>query len=110
MNRLQPIPKSDPMFVTLNATRDIDPAKIYDEVTLHHPVYDLAALAAQEEVAQMNGQKNSWFAGAWVKNGFHEDGLASAADVVASLTGASAHQALSAKGANLPGVPAMAAE
>ena len=110
MNRLQPIPKSDPMFVTLNATRDIDPAKIYDEVTLHHPVYDLAALAAQEEVAQMNSQKNSWFAGAWVKNGFHEDGLASAADVVAALTGASAQHALSAKGANLPGVPAMAAE
>ncbi|WP_375173830.1 NAD(P)/FAD-dependent oxidoreductase [Pseudooceanicola sp.] len=85
MNRLQPIPQDDPMFVTLNATRRIDPTKIYDSVTLRHPVYDLAALAAQEEMRQINGQNNTWFCGAWMKNGFHEDGLASAADVAGAL-------------------------
>lgn len=85
MNRLQPIPKDDPMFVTLNATRAIDPAKIYDQVTLRHPVYDLPALAAQKEMRRINGQNNTWYCGAWMKNGFHEDGLASAADVVSAL-------------------------
>ena len=85
MNRLQPIPKDDPMFVTLNATRRIDPAKIYDSVTLRHPVYDIAALNAQGEMRRINGQNNTWFCGAWMRNGFHEDGLASAADVVEAM-------------------------
>lgn len=85
MNRLQPIPKDDPMFVTLNATRRIDPAKIYDQVTLRHPVYDLGALAAQSDMRRLNGANHTWYCGAWMKNGFHEDGLASAVDVVEAL-------------------------
>ena len=60
----------------------VDPYKIYDEVTFRHPVYDLPALEAQKDLAEKNGQRNTWFCGAWMKNGFHEDGLASALDVV----------------------------
>ncbi|MCH2165415.1 MAG: FAD-dependent oxidoreductase [Marinovum sp.] len=83
MNRLQPrIPQDDPMFVTLNARRDIRDELIYDQVTLRHPVYDLDALAAQEDVRSFNGTNRTWFCGAWMKNGFHEDGLSSAVDVV----------------------------
>jgi uncharacterized protein len=85
MNSLQPIPQDDPHFVTLNANRAIDPAKIYDAVTFRHPVYDAAALGAQETVRAMNGARNTWFCGAWMKNGFHEDGFASAVDVVQAL-------------------------
>ena len=86
MNSLQPIPESDPMFVTLNSKNKIDPYKIYDEVTFRHPVYDLAALEAQKDLAENNGKQNTWFCGAWMKNGFHEDGLASALDVVAKFS------------------------
>ena len=82
MNSLQPIPETDPMFVTLNLKNKIDPYKIYDEVTFRHPVYDLAALEAQKDLAENNGKQNTWFCGAWMKNGFHEDGLASAMDIV----------------------------
>ncbi|WP_425040257.1 NAD(P)/FAD-dependent oxidoreductase [Primorskyibacter sp. S187A] len=82
MNKLQPIPESDPMFVTLNTKRPIREELIYDQVTLRHPVYDLAALSAQEEVRAFNGTNRTWFCGAWMKNGFHEDGLSSAVDVV----------------------------
>ena len=85
MNSLQPIPMEDPMFVTLNSTRPIREELIYDQVTLHHPVYDLAALDAQGRIAAMNGTRNTWFCGAWMKNGFHEDGLASAVDVVEAI-------------------------
>ena len=53
MNKLQPWLTQDPLFVTLNTTREIDPTLIWDEVTLRHPVYDLAALAAQEGVIAM---------------------------------------------------------
>lgn len=85
MNSLQPIPMDDPHFVTLNTKRQIREELIYDTVTLRHPVYDLAALEAQREVQAFNGSGNTWYCGAWMKNGFHEDGLSSAVDVVRSL-------------------------
>ena len=86
MNCLQPIPESDPMFVTLNSRAPIDDKLIYDTATFRHPVYDLPALAAQKTIAAMNGDNATWFCGAWMKNGFHEDGYASAMDVVDKLT------------------------
>jgi predicted NAD/FAD-binding protein len=85
MNCLQPIPESDPLFVTLNSRAPINEALIYDEVDFAHPVYDLAALAAQSVIRDMNGDNATWFCGAWMKNGFHEDGYASALDVVDGL-------------------------
>lgn len=88
MNSLQPIPEDDPHFVTLNTKRTIREELIYDAVTLRHPVYDLGALAAQKEIAAFNGAENTWFCGAWMKNGFHEDGLSSAVDVVRALRSA----------------------
>jgi len=86
MNKLQPIPEADPHFVTLNSTRPIREELIYDRVTLRHPIYDTAALAAQGRIAATNGAQNTWFCGAWMKNGFHEDGLSSAVDVVEAMT------------------------
>ncbi|WP_299400825.1 FAD-dependent oxidoreductase [uncultured Roseobacter sp.] len=85
MNSLQPIPEDDLHFVTLNTKRRIREELIYDSVTLRHPVYDLAALQAQKDVQSFNGAQNTWFCGAWMKNGFHEDGLSSAVDVVRAL-------------------------
>ncbi len=85
MNCLQPIPESDPLFVTLNSRAPIDERLIYDTAVFRHPVYDLAALAAQGAVRAMNGQNSTWFCGAWMKNGFHEDGYASAIDVVEAM-------------------------
>ncbi|MGV8950967.1 MAG: NAD(P)/FAD-dependent oxidoreductase [Cypionkella sp.] len=85
MNSLQPIPQNDPMFVTLNSNRLIRSELIYDEVTFHHPVYDLAAILAQGQIKAMNGTANTWFCGAWLGSGFHEDGFASAVDAVAAM-------------------------
>ena len=85
MNSLQPWLTEDPLMVTLNTTRQIDESLIWDEVTLRHPVYDLAAIEAQKQATAMNGTNRTWFCGAWMKNGFHEDGLSSAYDGVAAL-------------------------
>lgn len=85
MNKLQSIPHEDPLFVTLNPNRPIDERRVHDVATFHHPVYDLAALDAQAHLRAMNGKASTWFAGAWMKNGFHEDGLASAHDVAEGL-------------------------
>lgn len=73
------------MFVTLNATQPIREDRIYDSVTFRHPVYDLAALKAQDQVRAMNGTRGTWFCGAWMRNGFHEDGFASAVDVATAM-------------------------
>ena len=85
MNSLQPIPKDDPLFVTLNSNAPIRQELIHDEVTFRHPVFDHAALAAQGQIRAMNGARNTWFCGAWMRNGFHEDGFASAVDVVQAM-------------------------
>ncbi len=86
MNSLQPIPLDDPLFVTLNSTRPIREELIHDSVTFRHPVYDVAALAAQDVIRAINGANATWFCGAWMRHGFHEDGLASAADVADALS------------------------
>jgi predicted NAD/FAD-binding protein len=85
MNALQPIPMDDPFFVTLNSSRPIRDDLIHDVNTFHHPVFDVAAFAAQDRIRAMNGSRNTWFCGAWMKNGFHEDGFASAVDVVQAM-------------------------
>lgn len=85
MNCLQPIPERDPLFVTLNSRAPIDERLIHDTAEFRHPVYDLAALAAQGAVREMNGDNKTWYCGAWMKNGFHEDGYASAIDVVEAM-------------------------
>ncbi len=58
---------------------------IYDTYTFDHPVYDMAAFRAQETLRAMNGARDTWFCGAWMRNGFHEDGFQSAVDVVEAM-------------------------
>lgn len=85
MNSLQPIPHDDPLFVTLNPNRPIRDELIHAVKTFRHPVFDQAALDAQGMIRAMNGRSSTWFCGAWMRNGFHEDGFASAAEVVTAL-------------------------
>ena len=96
MNSLQPWLKDQDMMVTLNSERPINEDLIWDELSLRHPVYDLAAIAAQKAAAAMNGANHTWFCGAWMKNGFHEDGLSSGLDVVDALN-ASDHMRVAAE-------------
>lgn len=85
MNRLQNIPEDDPLFITLNPGSTIPDHLVYDQATFRHPVFDLAALKAQGQLRQMQGQNNTWFAGAYTRHGFHEDGFASAVRIARAL-------------------------
>lgn len=85
MNRLQNIPEDDPLFVTLNPDTQIPEALVHDETTFHHPAFDAAAVQAQAGLAAIQGENRTWFAGAWLRNGFHEDGVASALRVVRGI-------------------------
>lgn len=85
MNSLQPIPMDDPHFVTLNDSGRIRDEFIYDQVTMRHPVYGPGVLEAQDMLRASNGTNRTWFCGAWLRNGFHEDGLATAVDVADAI-------------------------
>ncbi len=78
MNKLQNIPDDDPLFVTLNPSVTVPDHLIYDQETFRHPVFDAAALAGQRQLMEIQGDNNTWFAGAYTRHGFHEDGFASA--------------------------------
>ncbi|NUP97247.1 MAG: FAD-dependent oxidoreductase [Planctomycetaceae bacterium] len=88
MNRLQGLELPEQLCVTLNHTAAIDPSKIVRRMTYHHPHFDLAAVAAQRRWHEVNGQCRTWFAGAYWRYGFHEDGVLSGLRVVEALTGA----------------------
>jgi predicted NAD/FAD-binding protein len=77
INRLQPLPVAQPVVVSLNPQREIAPTQVLGEYQYEHPVFDLAAIRAQARVNDMQGQRHTWFAGAWTGYGFHEDGLKS---------------------------------
>ena len=82
INKLQPLPFKTPVVVTLNPAREPDPAKVIAEFDYAHPIFDGPAIAAQQRLAQVQGENGIWLAGAWGSYGFHEDGLKSALRVV----------------------------
>ena len=85
LNLLQPLPFAQDVMVSLNPVRAIDPARIIGAYEYAHPVFDLAAIRAQQRLGELQGQNHSWFCGAWTGYGFHEDGLKSGLAVAAGL-------------------------
>jgi predicted NAD/FAD-binding protein len=87
MNRLQGIDPALPLFVTLNPGREPDPAKVFAEFSYEHPQFSAEGMAAQREIASIQGNNNCYFAGAWTGYGFHEDGLVSGLAAAEALGG-----------------------
>lgn len=85
LNRLQPLPWEQPVIVSLNPVREPDERRVLRRIEYAHPVFDLAAVAAQPCVEGLQGVRHTWFCGAWTRYGFHEDGLASGLAVSAAL-------------------------
>ena len=85
LNRLQPLPWEQPVLVSLNPVRPIAQEKIIGEYDYAHPVFDLAAVAAQADMPALQGKNSRYYAGAWMGYGFHEDGLKAGLAAAASL-------------------------
>jgi predicted NAD/FAD-binding protein len=85
LNRLQPLPFTTPVVVSLNPVREPRAELVHAEFDYAHPVFDAAAIRAQQRVGELQGERNTWFCGAWMRYGFHEDGLMSGQAVVAGL-------------------------
>ena len=90
INKLQPIPFEQPVVVTLNPLREIDPAHVLGEYDYAHPVFDLAAHQAQRQLHELQGELHTCYAGAWMGYGFHEDGLKAGLGAAKVLRGAHA--------------------
>jgi uncharacterized protein len=71
--------------VTLNRSDEIDPERVIMRTVYDHPLYTLDTLRGQREVGELNGARHTLYAGAYLGNGFHEDGLASAVRAAAQL-------------------------
>ncbi|HEX4504630.1 MAG TPA: FAD-dependent oxidoreductase, partial [Alphaproteobacteria bacterium] len=87
MNRLQSIPENNPLFVTLNPVKRPRPDSVIRTLMYEHPVFDEAAIRAQRKLWSLQGQRNSWFCGAYFGSGFHEDGLQAGLAVAEALGG-----------------------
>ena len=85
MNRLQHIDLSTPLFITLNPTFEPNDTLVHADLIYHHPIFDKQSLLAQQQLADIQGQKHIFWCGAWTANGFHEDGLKSAVAVAKTL-------------------------
>jgi len=85
MNLLQGISAPVTFCITLNHTDAIAKDKILGVYQYAHPVYNQATMAAQQQRPDISGHNNTFFAGAYWYNGFHEDGAKSAVDVAAQL-------------------------
>jgi predicted NAD/FAD-binding protein len=85
MNRLQNIDERYPLFVSLNPKREIPEKLVFDTHEFDHPVFDSAAISAQTQVQSLQGVRHTWFCGAHLRHGFHEDGLSSAVTVARLL-------------------------
>ena len=89
MNSLQGVSKRENYFVTINRPEAIAPDKVLRRIAYTHPLFSLGAVRAQAGLPALNaaarGTTGTFFAGAWQRYGFHEDGLLSAYNLSTQL-------------------------
>lgn len=86
LNRLQPLPTSNPVIVSLNADHEnLDVKKVQRVIDYEHPFFDGRTVAAQQQLDRIQGAQSTFYVGAWQGYGFHEDGAKSAIRVARKL-------------------------
>jgi predicted NAD/FAD-binding protein len=84
LNRLQSLPGPVQFSVTLNEPGP-DAKTVLREMEYEHPILDAAATRAQRELRRLSGRRDTYYAGAHLRYGFHEDGVLSALKVAEAL-------------------------
>ena len=87
MNRLQSLKGAPDLFVTLNPNKEIAADKLIRTEVYEHPLFDAAAVAAQQRLWDLQGVRRTWFCGSYFGHGFHEDALQSGLAVAEQLGG-----------------------
>ncbi len=91
MNLLQSLPGRENFFVTLNPQTPLE--RVWSVREYAHPVFNRRSRAAQRRKAEINGDRHTWYCGAYWGWGFHEDGFVSGAEVAEGMLGAVADAA-----------------
>ena len=85
INKLQPLPFKKSVIVTLNPVSNIDNNKIIKRISYQHPIFSIETILAQREIGNIQGRQRVYFSGAWLRYGFHEDGILSSKTVINKL-------------------------
>ena len=75
------------VIVSLNPIREIAVDKVLGEYAYEHPIFDHSAIRAQRQVSWLQGQNNTYFCGAWMGYGFHEDGFTAGVNAARQMLG-----------------------
>ena len=108
MNSLQGVSDRENYFVSINRPESIAPGRVLRRINYEHPLFSLGAVRAQSEIPALNaaarGTTETYFAGAWQRFGFHEDGLLSAVRLCELLLGRDPWSANSTRTTGSPSV------
>ena len=53
----------------------------HKKITYEHPIFNSKTNEAQKNMIKIQGRNNIFYAGAWQKYGFHEDGILSSVKI-----------------------------
>ena len=85
INKLQPLPYKESVIVTLNPASTIKNDKIIKTIFYQHPLFSAESINAQEKLNNIQGSNGIYFSGAWMRYGFHEDGIFSTKKAIKKL-------------------------
>ncbi len=90
MNCLQGVSDTTNYFVSINAADEIALDKVLKRINYEHPLFDLAAIDAQQRLPglnQLGTDQTTYFCGSYFRHGFHEDAFGSAVNLCRDLLG-----------------------
>ena len=85
INKLQPLPFKESIIVTLNPVTKIKNDKIIKTISYQHPLFSTESIKAQDKMNNIQGSNGIYFSGAWMRYGFHEDGIFSTKKAIKKL-------------------------
>ena len=85
MNNLQKLDTEKEIFVTLGNCPEIDEERVFKKICYEHPLYSENTIEGQKYLKSIQGENNTYFVGAHLGYGFHEDGIRSSAAILKNI-------------------------